>query len=646
MLRLEGHGSGIEGVAVSGKAILSVSFDRSVRAWDAATGSALPVLGSHAARPRCVSVARDSTLAASAGDDGKIMLWDLAGAYSYLTLDTAQPGTVGTAPISSAPVTSLAIHAGVKYLLSGSMTGDVHVWNLRRKCVIRTLSGHTGRINSCTFSPDSLRVASASADGSVIVWDVNTGERIHTLYGHTWSAIGAQFLPAGNRLVSWGWDGTLRLWNLDTGASERCTVFDTEADPTADVQPPARCLAAAITADGRMAATALDDLTVRVYEIEADRALRTLVGHSEPITALAYLPDGRLVSAGRDGVGIVWDALRQPRNREGRPHSSAVCGIAALPGRPGALSAGRGGALRKWSVALDGARISPWSSGPETAPSDPDAPMSGPPDPVSTIRAWDAGGGATRIAYGTTAGEIILADYPDPAADTISGTAVHFDQPVRMARFAAHAGAVLALDVSRNGRYLLSGGIDCAARLWDLASGTLLRLYPHEGPVTSVCLMPDGPQMLSMAGSGSLHCWELATGEDNSSSLHGVRRGKIAVTPDGQRTVCCATLDTGSGSTYALIIVDNSTGEPVDTIADAHTAAITALCLTPSGTLALTGSADRTAALWDIGGRSRLAAWEFPDPVSACCAISESVYLIGDARGEVHGVVHGEGGAA
>ncbi|MGH8887418.1 MAG: WD40 repeat domain-containing protein, partial [Egibacteraceae bacterium] len=79
---------------------------------------------------------------------------------------------------------------------------------------------------------------------------------------------------------------------------------------------------------------------------------------------------------------------------------------------------------------------------------------------------------------------------------------------------------------------VLSGGADGSVRVWDLATGKLIRaLEGHSGPVWAVAAAPDG-QVLSGGDDGSVRVWDLATGALRAR-LVGLPGGWAVLLPDG-----------------------------------------------------------------------------------------------------------------
>ena len=81
----------------------------------------------------------------------------------------------------------------------------------------------------------------------------------------------------------------------------------------------------ALSADGRLAVSASEDQTLKVWEVATGRELRTLQGHSGWVNGVALSADGRLVvSASNDWALKVWEVAtgRELRTLEG--HGDAV----------------------------------------------------------------------------------------------------------------------------------------------------------------------------------------------------------------------------------------------------------------------------------------------------------------------------------
>ncbi|GIW93017.1 MAG: hypothetical protein KatS3mg110_1058 [Pirellulaceae bacterium] len=83
--------------------------------------------------------------------------------------------------------------------------------------VIAAFEGHTGGVNSCSFSPDGQRIVTGSDDNTAIVWDAQSGQPLLTLNGHTEWIRCCAFSPDGRRIVAGSWDGTAIVWDAECG---------------------------------------------------------------------------------------------------------------------------------------------------------------------------------------------------------------------------------------------------------------------------------------------------------------------------------------------------------------------------------------------------------------------------------------------
>jgi WD40 repeat protein len=91
--------------------------------------------------------------------------------------------------------------------------GEVKVWDARTGQVLLALAGHTGRVNSVSYSPDGQRIASAGDDGSIRIWDSQKGRLILTLKDHRGPVTCVRFSPDGTRLASSSKDMTIKIWD-------------------------------------------------------------------------------------------------------------------------------------------------------------------------------------------------------------------------------------------------------------------------------------------------------------------------------------------------------------------------------------------------------------------------------------------------
>jgi WD40 repeat protein len=66
-------------------------------------------------------------------------------------------------------------------------------------------------------------------------------------------------------------------------------------------------LAVAFTSDGGLLASAGEDRTIRLWEPENGRLIRTIVNHGDRVGALAWSPDGKVLASGsRDRTVRIW----------------------------------------------------------------------------------------------------------------------------------------------------------------------------------------------------------------------------------------------------------------------------------------------------------------------------------------------------
>jgi WD40 repeat protein len=98
------------------------------------------------------------------------------------------------------------------------------------------------------------------------------------------------------RVASASDDHTVRIWNLASGDCVQTLVGHTEPVNAIAVHP-----------DGVRIASSSDDRTVKFWDIPKGECLGTLPGHPDPVSAIALRSDGRYLVSASGRTLMVWD---------------------------------------------------------------------------------------------------------------------------------------------------------------------------------------------------------------------------------------------------------------------------------------------------------------------------------------------------
>jgi WD40 repeat protein len=477
----------------SDKLVATGDFDGAVRLWRSETGALTDVLRAPGMQPVTGVSFNGAGSEVAAAKGSEAVLWNLR--------------TRSTRAIHVNDVWTVAVSPDGAHVATGDTRGHVRVWNLRSGSPV-ALNGHSGSIESLTFSPNGESLVTASDDETARIWDASTGRSLAELRGHGAIVESAAFTPDGKTVVTGGDDGTIRVWavasdpiDAELAARDNRTLRDVDFDargdrivaasedltaPLWDVHSERLLRAfrhtrgaeewvesAELSHDGGLVVTAGDDGTAKIWQSSSGALLATL-GHpgDPPLYDAALSPDGRLVATAGQAVAHdkavirVWRWRQQKQEMTLRSFRGRADGVAFSPN--GDLLAGAGqNQVRVWRVA-DGAL-------------------------VSALRGRDE---LTSVAFDPSNALI--------GAGSFSGAAFLWDlrSKKRIARLRGHSDTVAAVAFSADGRFLATAGHDGIAKVWTVPGGSLVTTLRARAPrLEGVAFAPHGRQV-AVAGVG------------------------------------------------------------------------------------------------------------------------------------------------
>ena len=568
-----------------------------------ANGTPTMELDGHAAAVRSLSFSSSSPEASivvnrlvSAADDNTLRVFDLQGRPRLWKEIRGHGGRVRACVV---------LEQGGQ-ILSASHDHTVKVWNLdgyQEQRVFQRLTGHDGAVLAATFAPND-GVFSASQDRTVAGWATKTGKLERQLReGHSFLASNAEIYANGTRLVTAAGDRTVRGWEIATGGQ----LFELPETGIGAV--------AAVSPDESWLVTGGPDHTLQIWEL--DKVLkqtvptRVLAGHKGDVTAIDFSADGRWIVTGDDrGLVLVWDWENKSLVSKAAAHTSRINAIEVI-------------SLDQFAVASNDRTAAIWSLPaadeiavfPHTSPVS-DLAWHEPRSELTTIsekgviRIFKIGSREPVVTSGSLSdtlssvavspdgNSIAIVDYEQNSVSVLDRNDLEGD-PLQVLHVAERGGAAWSAQFLGNQRIVTVGGDD--ARVWDVASGEISMTLGPQGVVSSVDVSPDGKFLVSANWERTAKVWDLATnkavqtlGYEHAGDL-GPHEGVIYAakfTVDGKHVAT-------AGRDGTIRLWDRANGQVVRVI-KAHQSPIWAIDLSSDGNWIASGGGDGRFAIWNI----------------------------------------------
>jgi len=174
-----------------------------------------------------------------------------------------------------------------KLLVVGATDGQVKVYDVATKTLLRVFRGHAAATHRCNFLPDTTRLVSFSDDKSVGLWDLPAETLLTQFQRHTdYVRCGCSANVNADLFVSGSYDQTVMLW--DRRVNEPVLTIKHEA-PVEDV--------VMLPGDGIIVSAAGN--CVKVWDITGGgKPLASLSPHHKTVTCLSVAGESGAVVSG------------------------------------------------------------------------------------------------------------------------------------------------------------------------------------------------------------------------------------------------------------------------------------------------------------------------------------------------------------
>jgi len=392
--------------------------------------------------------------------------------------------TVTNLPPVAIPGGPYTVIPNVPLMLNGSGTdpdGRIvgYEWDLDDDGVYEW-SSQTGEATHAYTTPGThlARLRVTDDDGNqmareatvFVVYDITMASYERVLTGHTRMVYCVTVTHDGQYVLSAS-DSTVKMWRISDGILTRTfSGHGTEVLSLA-VTPGDEYLVSG------SATTATRESEIRVWRISDGATVRTLKGHAGVngghVRSLAVTPDGQyIVSGSIDKTVKVWRIADGALVTTLLGHTGFITSVAVTPDGHYVLSG---------------------------AYSNED----------KTIRVWETSNWGFRRAFSTSTGVYSLAITPDGetvVSGTWSGIELRRISDGLLERRLSYQGSIcsaLAVTVTPDGRYIVSGDIQRNVSIWRIADGSLVKvLQGHMNDVYTVAVSPDEQYIVSGSSDG------------------------------------------------------------------------------------------------------------------------------------------------
>lgn len=459
------------GIDAQGREIIVADDAGGVHFIKTADQTITSIAGVHQSPVVAAAIADNLSIAVSADQSGRAVIWDMATLTQRITI------THGSAENPSAIEGVVVAPNGSQIILVGG--GWANVYD-SAGTFVKTIDIDGAYFYRALFTPDSRHLVFTSGK-NVYVAPTTDFVPTRTLSGHTFDVRGLALSADGRRILTSSGDNTLRLWDYTSGATLR--VFRSSRIING----------LALSADGQYVLANYDDGTVVTYAVEAMTPQSARQVHEWNVNSVAWSPDGQyLLTSANEGGGakvVLSDvefghpAFSLPAADDPLPVASNINNVVFTPDGKGIVTADNLGRVRLWYAATG--------------------------SPNRVIGNLPEGYAAQWVAVTPDSKHVLVARYEGIGVYDFTATD---GQELRV--FTAPKAQLFTMAVSPDGTKVSTGSSDGRVFVWDFATGDLLfERREDKSQINAVNFSPDSKRLVTASSDRTIRVYNVATGQ-------------------------------------------------------------------------------------------------------------------------------------
>jgi WD40 repeat protein len=282
----------------------------------------------------------------------------------------------------------------------------------------------------------------------------------------------------------------------------------------------------AFGADSRFIVSASVDKTVKIWELSNDETTAP-AGHTRRLNALAVSPNGKLLASGSDDHTIkIWDMEGGQELMTLAEYTGSVTALIFDPSGERLISGGTDKKILIWSIREKKLL--------QTIEADPDVQI-------------------PALAYDAKRDRLFAWFFRSRKFPPMASSIVEFDKVgKRINALTEREKVILCAVFSANCDWIAMGADDGSVRIWDLKTNERIggEMPVHEKDVSDLLFTPDKKLLITCDVGGEVKIWNLAKKESikmfqahkpeakpNDSAIQAAESVILAMSPDGKRFV-------------------------------------------------------------------------------------------------------------